>query len=150
MEHNFFFWKTVYCLDSQEIPNILLNPKYHYRFHKNLLLVLILSQMNQNYTLPYYFFKNHSNITHLCLDNPSAPLIFGFPDRALCVAILPRSAKCPDHVILDFIIPISGEKRKLWRLSLCYFLHTPATFSQIIIHFTLILYLFIYVKKKHE
>jgi hypothetical protein len=48
---------------SQEIPNILRTPMFHYRFHKSQPLVPTLSQNNSVYDLPFYFSKIHFNIT---------------------------------------------------------------------------------------
>jgi hypothetical protein len=57
-------WVTASCAATQEISNILRNPKVHYRVHKSPLIVPILSQINQVHTTPSYLSKNQFNIIH--------------------------------------------------------------------------------------
>jgi hypothetical protein len=59
------YWETASRLASHEFPNILWNPKVHYRAQKNLPLVPILSQMNSVHITPSYFSKIHFKVVLL-------------------------------------------------------------------------------------
>jgi hypothetical protein len=49
--------ETASRLETQEFPNILWNPKVHYRVHKNHPLVPTLRQMNAVHNTPSYLSK---------------------------------------------------------------------------------------------
>jgi hypothetical protein len=55
-------WEATSRLATQEYPNILMNPKVHYRVHKTPPLAHILSHKNPVRTTPSYFSRIHFNI----------------------------------------------------------------------------------------
>jgi hypothetical protein len=79
-------WEIASCAATQELPNILWNPKVHYRVHKSPPLAPILSHINPVHTIPPYPIALTSILllsTHLRLDLPSGLLPSGFPTNIL-------------------------------------------------------------------
>jgi hypothetical protein len=71
-------WEAISRLATKEFPNILWNPKVHYRVHKSLPLIPILSNINPVHTTASYVLTSTLILSfHPRLDLPSGPFPSG-------------------------------------------------------------------------
>jgi len=96
MEHK-LSWETNWFAASQEIPRIILNTKVHYRIHKSLTLVLILSRLNPVHALTSHFLKIQLNIILPSkLRSPKWSLSVRFPHQnPVYTSTLPHTCYVP-------------------------------------------------------
>jgi hypothetical protein len=102
-----FSWEASSCAATEELSNILWNPKVHYCVHRSPPLVAILSQTNTAHTTAYIKI-NFNIIHHLRPGLPSGLPPSGFPTNILYTFLFsPIRSTCPAHLILlDLIILI--------------------------------------------
>jgi hypothetical protein len=77
-------WDANSCSATQEFPNILWNPKVHYRVYKSPPMAPVSSQINTVHIAPSFLFKIRFNIIHpLSLGLLSGLLSCGLPSKIL-------------------------------------------------------------------
>jgi hypothetical protein len=118
-------WEAANCAATQELTNILWNPKVHYRVHKSPPLVTILSQNDPVHTTPSYLRSILTPSTHLRLVLPNGLLPSDIPTKIFSPI---RATICAHLIFLNVIILIMFDKgHKLWTSSLCSFLQPSIT-----------------------
>jgi hypothetical protein len=128
-------WEANWFSASQEIPQILWNPKVHYCNHKCLQPVHILSQLYPVHTPTSHFLKIHLNIIlpsmpesskwSLSLRFPKQNSVYASPLPHMCYMAHTFHSSWFYHRI------ILGEEYRLLSFSLCRFLYSLVTLSRL-------------------
>jgi len=124
-------WEAKRFSAAQEIPHILWKPKVHYRTHKWLPPIPILSHLSPIHVPTTHFQKIHLNIILPSMPGSSKwSRSLRFPHQnPVYTSTLPLRATCPAHLILlDFVTrKILGKQYRSLSFSLSSFLHSPVT-----------------------
>jgi hypothetical protein len=79
-------WEAASRSTTQEFPNVLWNPKIHYRAHKSPRLVPSPSHINPVYIIPFYVIKIHFNIILPPMIRSSYLFfLLAFPPKPICM-----------------------------------------------------------------
>ena len=118
-------WEANRFSASQDVPPILQNPKVHYRIHKCLRPVPILSHSIRSISPHPTSWRSILISSHL--GSPKLSLSLRFPHQnPVYASPLPLRATCPYYLFLNFITRIMfGEEYRSLSTSLCSFLHYP-------------------------
>jgi hypothetical protein len=112
-------------LDSQEIPLTLCNLQVHYRIHKRLTPVPILSQINPAHVFLSHLLKIHFN-TILPSTHKRSPQVSHQYSVCTCTSLM--LATCPAHLILLYFITRMIFQEECTS-QLCRLLHSTVTSS---------------------
>jgi hypothetical protein len=120
-------WEAANCAATQELPNILRDPKVHYRVHKSHLLVPILSHINPIHTIPSYLRSILILSPHFSLVFPVAFFLLAFPPISYMDSFSPFMLHAAPISTCFTWWSLYKYKYKLWSSSLCSFLKPPVT-----------------------
>jgi hypothetical protein len=125
-------WEANRFVASQEIPQVLLNPKVHYGIQNCSPPVSILSQPNPVHTPHPTSWRSILILSsHLSLDLSSGLFPHVFPPKPHTHLSPPHTGYMHAHLILpDFITrTVLGKEYRSWSFSFWGFLHCPVTSS---------------------